>query len=373
MKTPLRMLGILVSDIHTPSSLKDSRFLRQLCKAGIFVQLQVIVFSYTQINWTNNTVIGFVLDSENRWKVRTMPLPTLLYNRCFIHRVGEYAVYKRTLQKLKRHGCTFIGEALAGKWQVYLALKNVPQLKKHLPRTRPYTGSRMLKQWFQHNDAAFLKPVNGSHGKSTLSICKKEDHTFLVKGRTSRNREVEAIFHHMNPLVTWVQQWVGRRPFLVQEHLNLHMVSGNVYDLRVLVQKNGRGQWQTTGMAIRKGTAGSHTSNLNGGGTAQPVEPLLVQQFGNTVSSCILLQVYELSKLIPKHIEVAFGLFCELGLDFGIDHIGHVWLLEVNSKPGRSIFRKLGLKRERIMSVLNPLRYASYLLTEKETLWEGNQ
>ncbi|MCK9911909.1 YheC/YheD family protein, partial [Microbacteriaceae bacterium K1510] len=69
------------------------------------------------------------------------------------------------------------------------------------------------------------------------------------------------------------------RRFIVQPYLALHTPEGAPYDVRVLVQKNGLGEWQTTGKAVRVGEKDGITSNLHGGGKAVPLSSFLAQFF----------------------------------------------------------------------------------------------
>jgi hypothetical protein len=63
-------------------------------------------------------------------------------------------------------------------------------------------------------------------------------------------------------------------------------------------------------------------------------------------------------------LESCHGRLVELGIDFGVDLDGYIWILEVNSKPGRSIFTYLQDDKARNRALENPIRYAKYLLTQ---------
>ncbi|WP_277714094.1 YheC/YheD family protein [Paenibacillus mucilaginosus] len=65
---------------------------------------------------------------------------------------------------------------------------------------------------------------------------------------------------------------------------------------------------------------------------------------------------------LPEALEAGYGRFAELGIDFGVDRDGRLWLLEVNSKPGRSVFTLLGDARAAEAALLRPLQYAASLL-----------
>jgi len=58
--------------------------------------------------------------------------------------------------------------------------------------------------------------------------------------------------------------------------------------------------------------------------------------------------------------ESSFGRFAELGLDFGVEPDGRLWLLEMNSRPGREAFAGFAGGTART-AVERPLLYARLL------------
>ncbi|MDF2960165.1 MAG: endospore coat-associated protein [Paenibacillus sp.] len=202
--------------------------------------------------------------------------------------------------------------------------------------------------------ASALVPVPGGSGGAQAA--------FTVRGRDARNRHVQRGFADAPALLRWLRRFTAQRSYLLQQYLLLQTYSGDAYDVRSLVQKDGTGRWQVTGMAVRQGQGGSLTSNLHGGGTVQPAEPFLVRQFGADKAKSIAYRLQDLSVQIPEALEKHHGRLAELGIDFGVDTEGHIWILEVNSKPGRSIFTYLHDNQARINALTNPIRYARYLL-----------
>ncbi len=144
----------------------------------------------------------------------------------------------------------------------------------------------------------------------------------------------------------------------MQPYLRLNTPDGRPYDLRMLIQKNERGEWVTTGMAIRTGKPHTLTSNLHGGGRAERAVPFLLRHFRRDQVEGILKKIRWLAAVVPPHIERHHGRLLELGLDVGIDTDGRVWLLEVNSKPGRSVFILTGQKDVYRRATLLPIRVA---------------
>jgi hypothetical protein len=96
------------------------------------------------------------------------------------------------------------------------------------------------------------------------------------------------------------------------------------------------------------------------------VQPFLAREFGEARAQELCAELTALSKSLPPLLERHHGRLAELGLDFGVDRGGRVWLLEANSKPGRSVFARLHDHQAREAAHLNPLRYAAFLLSRKQ-------
>jgi hypothetical protein len=120
-------------------------------------------------------------------------------------------------------------------------------------------------------------------------------------------------------------------------------------------------------MGVRCGQSGSITANLHGGGTAWEAAPFLKCEFGNEQAKEQMNTLIELSTKIPLALESAHGRLAELGIDLGVDRNGRVWLLEVNSKPGRTLFTYLPNKAVQKSSKENPILYAAFLLHAQKT------
>ena len=202
-----------------------------------------------------------------------------------------------------------------------------------------------------------IKPNGGSHGRGVAAIQQSES-GYLVHGRTRENRFFQLTFNDESSLKQWLNRFVATTRYVMQPYLQLTTPDGRPYDLRMLIQKNERGEWITTGMAIRTGKPHSLTSNLHGGGRAERAVPFLLRHFHRDQVDDIMEKIRWLATVVPPHIERHHGRLLELGLDVGIDTDGRVWLLEVNSKPGRSVFVLTGQKDVYRQATLLPIRVA---------------
>lgn len=363
-------LGIMVCRREGSPPFTGKEYLRELCLSSSRLGITAFIFFPDSPPFADHPNTGSAVHitsvpgyawTPRGWKAGDYPVPDVVYDRCLFKHSGETAAAARCLGILKRHRSLLLGRGLPGKRRVYELLKREPSLLPHLPHTLPYTGSVCLEQALsRYGGELFMKPSGGSFGSHTLYVRSSGSKAFL-QGRT-RSNEMFSSSVPMHELDRWVRIFTGRRPFLIQPFLRLTGRDGSPFDVRALVQKDQAGQWNLAGMAIRRGPAEGITSNLHGGGRALPVLPFLETQYGSSSAKDILERLRQLSGAIPPLLEGGFGRLGELGIDFGVDHDGRIWLLEVNSKPGRLSFKQTGDGPAAQRSVENPLRYARYLL-----------
>ncbi|SDN21846.1 YheC/D like ATP-grasp [Paenibacillus sp. yr247] len=365
------LLGIMVTELNGELPFASSDFYERLTYYGATQGLNVFVFSPNRINWKQEIVRGYTYVSERQeWIRKLFPLPSLIYDRCFFSSKDSYHQYRFHVRKLRgTPHIRFLGYGLSGKWEVDQILQKDSTLQLYLPETRMLTSGTGLRKWLYAKSDVFLKPQGGSQGRGAMHLHKvsKTDgnSSFHIKGRDAHNQSIEHQFNHFDPCWYWLRNQIGMRPYLMQDYLALHSTEGMAFDVRSLVQKNGRGLWESTGMAVRLGKPGSITSNLHGGGTAEDVSSFLTKEFGDTKASELIATLTTLSSRIPPVLESHHGRLAELGIDLGIDTYGRVWILEVNSKPGRTIFARLGNENARMKSIANPINYAGFLLNRK--------
>ncbi|MFH5185678.1 YheC/YheD family protein [Paenibacillus sp. TAB 01] len=372
------VLGIMTTQTEGDPPFLNRGFYRRLCIAGSRIGLQVFVFTIEGIDWLQHTIQGFAYDASGRqWMLRQFRIPDIVYDRCFFTTRRQYAAYRIAVRKLQEYRpALFLGCGLRGKWEVQHMLEQDSRLQAYLPPTEVMRSVRSVADWLKTRGEVLLKPQSGSQGRGVLHVrraprtagegarerMESAGPAFSVRGRDARNRRVECGFADAPSLLRWLRRFTAQRNYLLQQYLQLQGPHGDAYDVRALVQKDGTGQWQVTGMAVRRGQNGSLTSNLHGGGSVEPAEAFLAGLYGPARASQLVSELQQLSKLIPEILETFHGRLAELGIDFGVDTHGRIWILEANSKPGRSIFTYLHDDQARYAALVNPIRYARHLL-----------
>ena len=356
-------LGIIVSETkHGVVSFSESIFAQKLCQ--IAGRQGLIAFAFTPKDITEDMSIQGYTFQDGVWQLKMFPLPDLIYDRCFCSGAAQAEKHQKLAMLSHLRRFRYLSRGLAGKWLVYEKLRQLPAAASHLPKTYRYHGAKQLQlllpRWNGH---AFLKPQHGTHGKLTLHISQVDPYEPVkLTGRNAKNQIIQVELPSLQEVGPFINTFRKGKPFLIQPYLPLTTHEGEPYDIRVLMQKGAIGRWSMTGIAARVGQTGSLTSNLHGGGKAMQAEPMLRHELGSATATTVLHQIRELSYEIPEFLEGQFGRLAELGLDFGVDKAGNVWILEVNSKPGRSAFESIGDLKSAKKAVENPILYACYLL-----------
>lgn len=357
-----RYVGILVCDTNGRPPFQDQEFYRELAAFGNKAGLSVFIFSPAWVSWKLKKTWGYRFDSERgEWVLGKFPLPALIYDRSF-YKYRRHLLQKRQFMKNIRslRLSRLLGHSVGNKWEMQLILARSPDFRPFLPKTTLYRSPESLFKWLKKYKNAFLKPLSGCQGRGVFHMMETSAGTVRIRGRDSANRPIQFDVDHISGIKDRITPYLKQRKYLIQPALSLQTKSGLPYDVRALVQKNGRGVWCTTGIAVRLGRPGSVTANLHGGGIALKAEPFLRREFGETLSRHLLERIQRLCKTLPPYLEQYYGRMAELGLDFGVDQSGKVWILEVNSKPGRAAFS--GSQAIRNAAIRQPLFYAKYLL-----------
>jgi hypothetical protein len=358
MKKPT--LGIAFCQTPTKHPFAEEEFFKELSLLGRENGILVFVFSPRQLDARSQTVEGYYYDlSQQKWQKKTFPLPDLIYDRCFYEGPAHFQSYQPYIKHLKMLQVPFLGYGLKGKWEVYEILGEIEALKSYTPKSIVVTQlSAILSELREH--PIILKPIAGSQGKSIYKLELTGPDT-IISGRDNRNR----MFQERIPtkrLPEWLKKRIAPKRYLVQPYLNLTTKDGRAFDIRSLVQKNREAEWSLTGMAARCGKKDSLTSNLHGGGDVYPALAFLCDQFGDIQGRTIYNRLQMLSIEICSALEEKHGRLVEVGVDFGVDRDQNIWLLEANSKPGRSVFKVIQDPQARKASVERLIEYAGTLL-----------
>jgi glutathione synthase/RimK-type ligase-like ATP-grasp enzyme len=356
-------LGILTCQAKPPY-MEDS-FFRKLSTLAAKENILVLVFSPKSLRLREKRVRGYYWAEHSKsWNPIVAPPPELIYDRCFYLSSAHYREYTPFIKRLQRLPNTrFLGYGLAGKWEVYQILSRIPHIRPYLPDTRRVHHVNEVLEYLQKKRDIVIKPIGGSTGKKVIRVQQLHPGWYRLLGRDAKNRPFSAAMSDQQ-LYSWLRKQLLLSRWIAQPYLHLYTADQKPFDIRVLTQKNGHGEWEVVGKAIRQGNHGGLTSNLHGGGKGFRFAPFIRHHFPDR-EKVIHQQIDALSQMIPPSLESVHGPLLELGIDIGIDRKGDIWIIEVNSKPGRNLFAMTGEQNVQHQSVQNIIDYACYCLKAK--------
>ncbi|PYZ98866.1 hypothetical protein CR205_09935 [Alteribacter lacisalsi] len=334
------------------SSEQEKEYITQIALRGAASRTPVYVFTPADWDPETNLVQGRKFDPASlSFQEEEFVLPKIIYDRCFYNRSDESKKAMALVRQMKER-TIFLGYGLPDKWKVYESLAANPTLQEYLPETKllkPSNLITMLKKF----KTVLIKPATGSGGKGIHTVTRTKSAFIWTDAHTGQQTS-----HRYTPdgLHEELVRRTGGLAYLIQPFLSLKNENDAPFDLRVVLRKNRSGVWNELGRGIRKGSSGGIVSNLNAGGTIVPSSEY-------TFTPDQQEQLDTILRTIGSCLEDAHHRLFELGVDFGIDAEGNLWILEVNSKPGlQTVLYTTGLK-ERIQVYEGPL--VSYLHIRK--------
>lgn len=361
------VLGILTLYLNERKMLEERPVYEKMIAAGKRLGMSVFVFTPQDVNDSDGKINAMVYNSEKKsWSRRWVRFPHVIYDRC---RIQKSIRFQQLLAFRKRYSnLVFLNRPLRNKWTIYRTLGKVSSFRNHLPITKLYQSTDDVSQLLRKFQTVYLKPINGTGGRGILRIDRQSDGTLLLQGRNHSRSIVQPKRVPRSSLSSALARWDMRGDrYIAQQGLSIKLPNGRIHDYRMLVQKNSTGVWEVTGCAGRVGPLRSITSNLHGGGEAASMNSLLKQWIGSEHEIAKIRETAEtLSINIARHLEANIGALCELALDLAIDRRGHVWLLEVNPKPSREVFKQAGEKSVYRKAIVRPIEYGLWLYRQKK-------
>ena len=345
-------------------------FLRHLVQEGKRLGAEVFLFGPQDVDVQKRRIRGCTL-GRTGWKSGWYSWPDIVIDR---YRYYPVPKHQRYLPFRRQALFRYANSRFSNKFRVHQVLEQDPVVRKWLPQTVAFSLQALAEMLGNHR-IVYLKPTNGTGGRSILRVVKLPG-GYLLQGRTRQQLKSSQKLGTLADLGKRLEHWMereklGKEEFFLQQGLDLSLLPGRTVDARMLVQKDGTGEWKITGIGMRMGPRQSSTSNLHGGGKALHAVSFLVERFGEARAREILQECREMALCTVRRIEEHYGPMMEFGFDVGIDVRGNIWLIEMNPKPGREIFRQLGQKERYRLAVRRPLEYALYLLDKAGNREQG--
>jgi hypothetical protein len=266
------IVGILTTflptnDGHEPTSIHaELIYLSNITKTlpGLF-----FFFTPSGIDWDNHTVRGYNNrltgnDHRGAWVSSVYPIPDVIYDRVSSRHSEARESMVQTKKKLNQLPyIKYFNPSFLNKWKVHTLLNQNRELHPYLPETLILNQANLSYMLSKYN-MLYLKPSNGSLGWGIIKVRKNEKGTLSFSFARRRRYRSEA--ENAADLMIKTSKFRKNKPYIVQQGISLAKYKGNHFDIRIIYQKNGSGEWQVSKKFIRVAAPGSAISNLSGGG-----------------------------------------------------------------------------------------------------------
>lgn len=354
-----RTVGLLYSDTFdfNGSYQESHKFICELFEMLKKIPLKMFVFGKNDIDWTNKKILGNTLINNN-WVQNKYEFPDLI----FIRRTSIGKRLKPLENKISFINSPDLIRIVDNKYETYRFLKNLglPQ-----PKTNRFTLYN-LRKFINRKISIYLKPNKGLKGHGQYCLSYKNNKIIVKKSDNSKPLQFDS-FEDFNSFLSTL----NLKNYIIQETIKIIRHNRKIFDIRVLMQKDNVGIWKLTGMTCRVGKINSITSNLDTGGKVEKTTKVLKKIFGVNKYHHKIGEIRKIAFRTVKSLENKVKFVGELGLDLLINEKGKIIIIEINSKPGRAVFRPLGINPKnnrnfREVAVRRPLEYAKYLLDKLE-------
>lgn len=317
---------------------------------------QFFYFTPKSVNFDNRSIRGKVYEN-GAWHERMMPFPDVIYNAGSPEKLS---VSKDIIEKLKKE-IPFTTHSIGNKWNVMKRLKEAKEFEKYLIPSEIVANVDLFHKFIAFYRKVVFKPTDGRKGKGIYFISKVGSTDFEVK------KDSETTICSKSQLDELIRGQLSTGTFIVQPYIQSITKSGQVYDFRLHVQKNGEGKWIITTIYPRIAPSGSIIPNINNGGFTNYLDPFLEQEFKEEAFDIRrMLEHFSLS--LAQHLDeiqmAQFGeVIDEIGIDIGLDEHRKIWMYEVNWRPGcpPAFYLELDV-------VINTIRYAIYLANNQKQI-----
>lgn len=311
---------------------------RDLVKTGQELDCPVYVLTAKDLKLSAKRVQGYLFHPEEKtWKKHWFPLPDVIYNRIPLREDEKKPEVRRKIDEVIQHESIHLfNPFFFNKRRLFEWLKKGRATKTLVPDTKKMLGPKTLTTMLEKYGSLYLKPESGKAGKGIMLLRLDVNHPrpyrLTIQGKKRRN----IIYRTAKLPLLWkrIKKEAGATPYIMQEGIELTSYHGRHFDMRVLVQKNGKGIWMVTGIGARLAGPKRITTHVPQGGSIEDPEKMLLPAFGTETTALLLSRIKSSALLIAKQIEKESGFqLGEMSMDLGVDTDGRLWFFEANAKP----------------------------------------
>ncbi|MNO77159.1 Endospore coat-associated protein YheD [compost metagenome] len=311
---------------------------RDIVRIGREMDFPVYVVTTKDLNLSASRIKGYLYSSEDKeWKRQWVPLPQVIYNRIPLREDEcKKSVQRKISECMKHSNIHLFNPYFFNKWRLFDWLKKNRSTRSLVPNTKRLRAPSSLSSMLVQYKKLYLKPESGKAGKGIMLLQLESSEPAVYQLTIQGERKKNVVYRTTKLPQLWkrIRAETGRVPYIMQEGIELCKYHNRHFDLRLLVQKTGKGVWTVTGVGARLAGHKRITTHVPQGGSVEDPEQMLIPAFGSEMTSLLINRLKSNALLIARQIEKGSGyVLGEMSMDLGIDTEGSMWFFEANAKP----------------------------------------
>lgn len=299
---------------------KPFRFVRLLAKTCAYNDIDLVYFSPRNVDIEKKTVKGQVL-IKNKWMTKEVPIPPFIDTT-------PYCFKNEKVTEFLRKNSTLSTDSIGTKDEIYNKIKEDGEFAHLLIPTGEYSNFEEFLNFINTHKTIVIKPKAGLRGHNIYMVKQLRRNKFLISYQQSEEKMNKEKLKQL-----YKDTWHGDGHIL-QKYITSRTKSGDPFDCRVRLEKNGRGKWSVAIYLVRIGSNQKVVSNVAQGGSVTTLTAFLEGNFPEEKER-LKEAIRRIAKTLPYKIEELFDVnFSALGLDIGIDQEANLYLFEVENGPG---------------------------------------
>ncbi|OUM84422.1 MAG: hypothetical protein BAA01_00970 [Bacillus thermozeamaize] len=330
-------------------------------QANAVAKCLIYFFSTDHIDWKAKTIQGYtVAPQSNQWTSQTCPFPNVIYD-CGVHfPTDQKGKVKRIRQRFREDpGIQFINNSdYLGKWALYTKLSKYKEMRPYLPETIRYQSVEDLHTMLAKHPLVYVKSFYGSRGREVMTV-RKTENGYVIK---FYHGVLKSTFvKRFDQIVHLINRFFGDKPLILQEGINVLTYKGRRLDFRLLICKNGSGQWQVIYNQANVAKPGATITTIGKNYKNYDQVYRYFQKTGQCNSMPTDKKLRKETIKIAQYIEKEFGPHGEIGMDMAVDRNGKIWFIEANAKPEKLPIPGLEDTKGVSPQFLSTFQYATFL------------
>ncbi|SFL80195.1 YheC/D like ATP-grasp [Gracilibacillus orientalis] len=299
---------------------KPNEFHKLLAKACAHYGLTMIYYTPKDVDMEQHQVTGKVLVND-KWITEVTDIPVFndLATLCFRHK--DVTNYLRQIS-------TISNDLIGAKTKQYRLVKDGEKFKDIVIPYITTNQPESIMNFLSNHPMVILKPSKGMRGEHIYKV------SLLDDGRYHLIYETDEEMLTYDEIFQFLYGLVSKKKYICQKYIETVDENDKPFDVRIRLEKNVYGKWETVVNLVRIAGKQKIVSNVAQGGYVAELSSFLQVNYPDNWNA-IEKKIIQIGNGLPGHIEELTGKhLSSLGIDIGIDPNGNTYLFEINTSPG---------------------------------------